>query len=868
MDFAEAIKRQGLEYIGQGESVKQSAGLLKDIIDVNLISRASKYGTKVKEKTLYPISRLIYPNEYSEFLEDGPGLSFFPANMRDKTKFGRYLDAIKQTRINQIPDSELYIDKKGDLYEWGGGLDINKIIYDKEDLGFLEGPDRPLNVQRVYEMELKSAKPKVQKLKRALARDIDRRYEGKREGAEDIAWPGDIGGGEFIDKVESDAKFKREVMSKKLFESMQAATDYDNWKNNLGSKAFTEYDLQDLENEIKLIESLSYKDIRKVCSDTIDKFIKGKEVTYDDIYNDLVSLMGTAPLPKNVLPDEPKFRTVAEQFQKRVDLLPGVAPTMATLGLERAVNLGKTAALAKFIEYVPEIGGPLSTGIGWVGGTIGSLGAGAGLVAGLSLWAVGKIAKIIVRKILSTSVDKLASQKTSIAEAANDVKEECIENLKEQKQEVLEERKEKLEEAKQIRIAANKGEITSAERDELLKPLAKEALVKEKEAVILDAFEGAMKEDQKEKNPMEYELIDSDTRIKIWYTKGRGKDKKPTSAVLSRYVNRDEIEEWKEGNEKRTGWLSQQADVIDRLNRKKGYKKAGPNPARVAYFELKYGVKLPTIDVPKTENVLIDPNDIEQIVERNRQTNEELQELNSIQAFDFGFGNPLDTLKKEEPKEEPGFRKARRNTGAFEMPEDPKKKTKIKKEPGTSAFTFDSIEIRPEVKKILKRGPEIFPFSSIPEAPEYPKTPKETKSLNIPLALPAAEVPLALPAPPSSSRPALPAPPRVQLLEDDEFSQIEQPTYSSLKVSRKPLDPVTSVPDFDFDDHLELSTYDDTGRVKKAKARKRPRNKTISSALDDSDFVNVELPEEPEIFRNEITAFATDQGLFFIYYFR
>ncbi|MBR2909036.1 MAG: hypothetical protein IKC11_01655, partial [Clostridia bacterium] len=646
-----------MEYIGQGESVKQSAGFLKDIIDVNLISRASKYGQKIKEKTLYPISRLVYPNEYSEFLEDGPGLSFFPANMRDKTKFGRYLDAIKQTRINQIPDSELYIDKKGDLYEWGGGLDINKIIYDKDDLGFLEGPDRPLNVQRVYEMKLQSAKPKVQKLKRALARDIDRRYEGKREGVEDISWPrpegadedvGLMSGGEFIDKVESDPKFKREVMSKKLFESMQAATDYDNWKNNLGSKAFTEYDLQDLENEIKLIESLSYKDIRKVCSDTIDKFIKGKEVTYDDIYNDLVSLMGTAPLPKNVLPEKPKFRSVAEQFQKRVDLLPGVAPTVATLGLERAVNLGKTAALAKFTEYVPEIGGALSTGIGWVGGTVGAVGAGLGAAAGIGLFAVMEIAKIIVRKILSTSVDKLASQKTSIAEAANDVKEECIENLKEQKQEVLEERQEKLEEAKQIRIAANKGEITSAERDELLKPLAKEALVKEKEAVILDAFEGAMKEDQKEK--MKYELIESDTKIKIWYTKGKGRDKKPTSATLSRYVNRDEIEEWKQGNEKRTGWLSQQADAIDRLNKKNGYKKAGPNPARVAYFELKYGVKLPTIDVPKTENLLIDPNDIDQILERNRQTNKELRELNSIQTFDFGFGSPLDSLKdKEDP---------------------------------------------------------------------------------------------------------------------------------------------------------------------------------------------------------------------------
>ena len=638
MDFAEAIKRQGLEYIGQGESVKQSTGFLKDVFDVKLVSRTSKYGTKLKEKTLYPVSRLLYPSEWSEFLEEGPGLSFFPPNMRDKTKFGRYLDAIKRTRINQKPDSELYLDKKGDLYEWSGGEDINKILYDKEDFGFLEGPDQPLNVQRVQELKLESAVPKAQRLKRALTRDIERRYEGKREGADDDF-------GEFIDKVESDEKFKREVMNKKLFESMQSATDYDNWKNNLGSKAFTQYDIEDLENEIKLIESLSYKEIRKVCSKTLEKFLAGKEVTYDDIYNDLIGLMGKGPLPKNVLPEEPKFRTVAEQFQRRVDLLPGVAPTMATLAVERATNLAETAALAKFTEYVPEIGQSFSTGIGWLGGAAGAAGIGIGAIGGmvgsLALGAVAMITKTIIKKIINSKVEKLTSK--NIADEANAVKQQCIEDLKDQKAEVVKEQKEKLNEAKQIRIAANKGEITSAERDELLKPIVKEALVKEKESVILDAFTGALEEDQKEKNPMRYEFIDSDTRIKIHYTRNG----KATQAIVSRYVNRDEIEDWKVGNEKNLMWLVKQANVIDKLNRKKGYKKAGPNPAKIAYFELKYGVKLPTIDSPKTENFIIQTDDIDQILEKNNQTRQELQEINNIQPFDFGLTNPLAPL--EEP---------------------------------------------------------------------------------------------------------------------------------------------------------------------------------------------------------------------------
>ena len=388
MDTTETLKVSGLSKTGQGATLSEMFGVVEDYIKVKIFPKSKKVSDKVKETFLFPINR-IRGKSGNEFTEDSV-LNFFPPNMKKKAFFGAYLDALNM--YNKNPD-RLYIDKKGNLYEWDGSSNvISKFIFDKK--GFREENEDMPNVKGVIELRLEPAKEKIGKQKRALERDIKRSFDGPilsdRDYTiedEDPEWA------EHIERWLEDKEY-REFSKKNTVAAYEEASNrinYDNWKYNLGSKAFTEYDLQDIENQIKLLDALSDKDIRKICRATINKFMRGQDVTVDDVYKDIIKLVGGGPLSwddtMEKIYEAWDRKNLSSKYAERAALLPGAAPTNTQIIKERAQKLANYSTLAgafKLVEKVsdfvnvpvlPSVTGFLNTASGYIGGGAGLYGS-------------------------------------------------------------------------------------------------------------------------------------------------------------------------------------------------------------------------------------------------------------------------------------------------------------------------------------------------------------------------------------------------------------------------------------------------------------------------------------------------------------
>lgn len=418
-DIYKTAELHGLAAIGKGVTTEALLRGIGNVFKIKVKPSTTKARHASKNLILYPhvvddtSTDVIFS---PEFLEKGNEPIIPPMKRGLKTKFGVFMDILSAYAPEK---TQLFYDNQMNLYEWDGGNNIKRIIYDKK---FVENLGEGKNQGTVKDaikgtQELKAKLQSVDKLAkkqfRALQRDLLRTYTGKKLTFDDIKYERPFllnpNSEEFREKmIENPFSFPtkniedviKDIESKKIrltateFENLNNAADFEEWIHSTGS--ISSYELQDLDNQIKALDALSRPKIRRLVKKIIKQATSGKDLTFDDLYKAVQEAAGiTGPLTfseeleqyynkKDLLDVSDKYRSISSRLSK-------AGPGMGNVFLDEAKGLVETSTKGAMLDWIPKGGKFLSTTVGGIGGAAGLLGiASAAAIMPLTI-QIGKL---------------------------------------------------------------------------------------------------------------------------------------------------------------------------------------------------------------------------------------------------------------------------------------------------------------------------------------------------------------------------------------------------------------------------------------------------------------------------------------------
>lgn len=470
-DVAQALETAGLAAIGRGET---TLGILKGVKNTIRIytDKAKKAGRNLfRFENLFGKKNVDTSNFEFTDSESFPFLP--PLDTGVKTRLGIYLDELLK---NHPPDSDVFFDKYMRLYIqeqnnpkklWVYSVN-NDDIKEVVEEGFVDIDPEQISVKK-YEVaplskwELKDARATIEKKLRALKRDNDRTYTGKKITMKDInpfslidpekekqealkkqqlARTGYYKPIYFPEKkpktIQETLQEIRKVKGKSLnfnaYELLNDAAKYEQWINT-GTKSLLGYDTQDLEDQIKAIRAISNSKIRKYAVEVINKALRGEPITVDDLVRDLQRISKVNPIALSAgiqRLQRGDLRDTSQIYDDLISELVTYAPSMGKIFADQAVQLAGKAAVGSLLKYIPKVGGVLSGAVGAIGGSVGLI---SSLSVSLIVGIVGLTFKFLrVHRITEENskerFQELNDRLTNLQELVQQMAKQNIENDK------------------------------------------------------------------------------------------------------------------------------------------------------------------------------------------------------------------------------------------------------------------------------------------------------------------------------------------------------------------------------------------------------------------------------------------------------
>lgn len=608
-DLVNALETAGLKAIGQGTTFLSILDGVKQALKVTFQKATGK--TKKVTKLLFPGKipgfRTQETSSKNEATEDlWPFLP--PLTSGLKTKFGLYLDSIAK---NHLPDSEVFFDDKLNVYirdnknpkkftkyrsdfvEFSGVPDEFEVI-DPESTTYIADKVKKVSptefqievANENIDIKLRRAQNILNRGKRALERDVERTYTGKKVLMDD-----NIGvlGTRTIKDTLNDLRTSRQKLNFDAFQLLNDAVQYDNWVHNTGPQSVIGYEIQDIDNQIKAINALSNSEIRKIAVNVINKAIKGEDLTFTDLYRDLQKISGIGPI--NLDQGLARFyrggnevQDLSEYYDDIISEITNYAPSTGKIFADQAIRLGATAALGSMLKYIPKVGGFISGAVDAVGGSVGLL----GLSSSMLLACCGVCIKFIKNRRI-TQATKQEDVK-DLSSALKEIRDEFADIRIQQKahdKELI----------KKVRKSLRNEEITRKEADLATIRIERDLALNKRTKRIL---EETQKKLSKKMSQPAY-VVPSDDYFMMSFTKTKdGRSYRTTMSVPKDTVlEREHIEMLKHNYKKNPQTLARDA-----------YSPNATPATKIAFMENKLGIQFPIKEpiVTQTRNIVVEEN--------------------------------------------------------------------------------------------------------------------------------------------------------------------------------------------------------------------------------------------------------------------
>ena len=633
-DLANALEMAGLSAIGRGETTYSLLKGIKQAVKVKFVAvkRKGQWLEKMKERILFPFKKGLLKSQYKtndyEFLDIDNWPFLPPMNRGLKTKFGIYIDEL--LKFDDLPpDSEVFFDKKLNVFirtapdKFRIYLNDADVIANAGD-GFGVDPDVETKVidkfTKVDEKELTAAKKSLERSLRALQRDIDRNYEGKKvsfqddnpfvyreltkEDAEKLSKEEARRKMQIINKtgINRPIPFGRKPqtiqetldnlrktqgkLSFNAFELLNDAAKYQDWIHNFGSKTDLKYEIQDIQNQIKAVEALSHSKIRDIAVNVINRAIRGDDLTFSDLYHDIQRITGIGPVQVSTEALRLKagdVRDIGEVYDDMVKEIVRYAPSTARIFADQSMFLAGKAAVGSVLKYIPKIGSFVSGAISAYGATVGLL-------------AFGAVEVLVLLTAISLRYAKrwrIFSEETKNIEV-NDLTKVLSQAQSELKKTLIEHDKELL---KKIREDRRNERITSEQRDFAAAAVERDLVMKKAASKVFK--EGQKKLSREMSTQLPY-IEETPTQIILHYVRNGRSGRQWTSLTASKRASRAGIELDKENYKKSYMALARAART-----------RGSSNDTRIAFIERTLGREVPIIDtdvIPQVQNLSIVPS--------------------------------------------------------------------------------------------------------------------------------------------------------------------------------------------------------------------------------------------------------------------
>lgn len=593
-DLVNALETAGLKAIGQGTTFLSILDGVKQALKVTFQKATGK--TKKVTKLLFPGKipgfRTQETSSKNEATEDlWPFLP--PLTSGLKTKFGLYLDNIAK---NHPPDSEVFFDDKLNVYirdnknpkkftkyrsdfvEFSGVPDEFEVI-DPETTTYIADKVKKVSptefqievANENIDIKLRRAQNILNRGKRALERDVERTYTGKKVLMDDNI---DVLGTRTIKDTLNDLRTSRQKLNFDAFQLLNDAVQYDNWVHNTGPQSIIGYEIQDIDNQIKAINALSNSEIRKIAVNVINKAIKGEDLTFTDLYRDLQKISGIGPI--NLDQDLARYyrggnevQDLSEYYDDIISEITNYAPSTGKIFADQAIKLGATAALGSMLKYIPKVGGFISGAVNVVGGSAGLI----GLSSSMLLACCGACFKFINSRRITEETKQ--EDVKDLSSALKEIRDEFADMRIQQKahdKELI----------KKVRESLRNEEITRKEADLATIRIERDLALNKHSKRILE--ETQKKLSKKMSSQLPY-IEETPEKIILHYTRSGRSGKKWTTLTASKKASRAGIELDKENYKKSFMGLAKAARAH-----------GSSNDTRIAFIEKTIGHEVPIID--------------------------------------------------------------------------------------------------------------------------------------------------------------------------------------------------------------------------------------------------------------------------------